>query len=93
MRARLCSGSDYEDNRSNISSGDKYEDASSPLYGGSNFSAREKTLRLNLASKLCDATDDGFDSISDNDELYHQKAAVILRQAIPSVFCYLISML
>ena len=82
MRGRLYSGSDFDDNRSNVSRGDDYMDASSPsLFNGSAVSTKSKdrAFKSSLVSKLGGTNDDGFDSLLEHDEQYHQKAKIILR--------------
>ena len=81
MRGRLYSGSDFDDNRSNISRGldDNYMEATSPEFRGSGVSgvsSKEKAFRMNLVSKLGgkrdeESNDDEFDSLSELDEHYH----------------------
>jgi hypothetical protein len=72
--------------------------ATSPIIMGSKkVSLKRDKFQSILASKLADGavekTDDDYDQFIESDELYHQKARVILKQAIPSVFCNVISML
>ena len=44
MRGRLQSGSDFDDNRSNVSRGfdDNYMEVGSPAFNGSNFGGNKK---------------------------------------------------
>ena len=82
MRVRLQSGSDFDDNRSNVSRGDdNFMDASSPLFNGSGVSSisKDKAFKMSLISKLGGTNDDGFDSLLEHDEQYHQKAKIILK--------------
>ena len=60
---------------------DNFMEASSPLFNGSGVSSKSKdrAFKLSLVSKLGGTNDDGFDSILEHDEHYHQKAKIILR--------------
>ena len=59
---------------------DNFMEASSPMFTGSGSGvSKDKAFKMSLASKLGGTNDDGFDSLLEHDEHYHQKAKIILR--------------
>jgi hypothetical protein len=60
---------------------DNFMEASSPMLNDSGVSTKSKdrAFKISLASKLGGTNDDGFDSLLEHDEHYHQKAKIILR--------------